>query len=279
MNLHAQHSSPRSRSPPSPPERVPPPPSAVPDGCAANPECLVENVLGGAAPVQPAASAGATIPTLAVEDASRRGRHADRPVRVTGIGLVRARAAGAPKRVRRLVGAGVHELKVPLAPRPPGATGSAVSVVDGAGRRDTATRGRVRSRGERPAAGSGPRRYRTCAGWIRAARSAASASASTGAPISRTRSSTTAASSVRRSGSASRPSASNASSAWPTGSSRSTTCAPIVLRTLRVSAWAQTAPKRPVLAPTTATGFSRSAFCAKGREAQSSAFFSAPGIE
>ena len=108
---------------------------AVPDGCAANPECLVEGVLGGAAPVQPAASAGATIPTIAVEDATRRGRHAVVRIRVTGIGLVRARAAGSPKRVLRLVGAGVHELKVPLARR----KRIDLSIVDGAGRRDTAS--------------------------------------------------------------------------------------------------------------------------------------------
>ena len=111
---------------------------AVPDGCAANPECLVEGVLGGSAPVQPAASAGSSIPTLAVEDAARRGRHAVVRIRVTGIGLVRARAAGAPKRVRRLVGAGVHELRVPLAARP-GRHRIALSVVDGAGHGDTAS--------------------------------------------------------------------------------------------------------------------------------------------
>jgi hypothetical protein len=54
---------------------------------------------------------------------------------VTGIGLVRARAAGAPKRVRRLVGAGVHELRVPLAR----SKRIHLSIVDGAGRRDAAS--------------------------------------------------------------------------------------------------------------------------------------------
>ena len=49
--------------------------------------------------------------------------------------------------------------------------------------------------------------------------------------------------------------------------------------TLRVSAWAQTAPNSPVDAPTTATGLPRSALSGNGREAQSSAFLSTPGIE
>ena len=62
-------------------------------------------------------------------------------------------------------------------------------------------------------------------------------------------------------------------------SSTSTTRAPIAASTLRSSAWAQTAPKRPALEPITATGLPRKTFVANGREAQSSAFFSAPGIE
>ena len=46
----------------------------------------------------------------------------------------------------------------------------------------------------------------------------------------------------------------NAPSAMPTGSSDSSTCAPLALSTLRTSACAQTAPNRPVLAPMTAAG-------------------------
>ena len=65
----------------------------------------------------------------------------------------------------------------------------------------------------------------------------------------------------------------------PTGSSRSITRAPIAARTLRASAWAQTAPNRPVEAPTTAAGLLRSGRSASGRESQSSAFLSWPGIE
>jgi len=48
---------------------------------------------------------------------------------------------------------------------------------------------------------------------------------------------------------------------------------------LRASAWAQTAPNIPVEAPITAAGLPVSALCPAGREAQSKAFFSAPGIE
>src|SRR3954451_1951383 len=68
-------------------------------------------------------------------------------------------------------------------------------------------------------------------------------------------------------------------SAMPTGSSDSSTCAPEVLSTLRTSACAHTAPKSPVLAPITAAGLSRRTLSGNGREAQSSAFFSAPGSE
>ena len=75
------------------------------------------------------------------------------------------------------------------------------------------------------------------------------------------------------------PSAVKASSAMPTGSSRSSTRAPMAASTLRSSAWAQTAPKRPVLAPITATGLPRSGLVASGRESQSIAFLSWPGIE
>ncbi len=55
-----------------------------------------------------------------------------------------------------------------------------------------------------------------------------------------------------------RPSAPSDSSACGTGSSRSTTRAPIVASTLRSSACAHTAPNRPVLAPMTAAGLPRS---------------------
>src|SRR5215213_7078780 len=65
----------------------------------------------------------------------------------------------------------------------------------------------------------------------------------------------------------------------PTGSSASTTSAPVWWRTLRSSAWAQTAPNRPVLAPTIATGLPRSELSGNGREAQSIAFFSTPGTD
>src|SRR3954454_14482424 len=82
-----------------------------------------------------------------------------------------------------------------------------------------------------------------------------------------------------RSSSTSAPWGWKASSAIPTGSSRSITRAPIAERTLRASAWAQTAPKRPVEAPTTATGLLRSGDSASGRESQSRAFLSWPGIE
>ena len=97
--------------------------------------------------------------------------------------------------------------------------------------------------------------------------------------LCRTSSSTIArrASASRRSRSA--PRAVNASCAVGTGRAVSRTSAPIVFSTLRRSAWAQTAPKRPVLAPTTATGFPRRLLSGKGREAQSRAFLSAPGIE
>ena len=53
----------------------------------------------------------------------------------------------------------------------------------------------------------------------------------------------------------------------------------VVPSTLRVSACAQTAPNSPVLAPITAAGLPRSGVSARGREAQSIAFFSTPGIE
>ena len=65
----------------------------------------------------------------------------------------------------------------------------------------------------------------------------------------------------------------------PTGSSDSSTCAPLALSTLRTSACAQTAPNSPVLAPITAAGLSRRTLSGNGREAQSSAFLSPPGTE
>src|SRR5262245_61422651 len=75
------------------------------------------------------------------------------------------------------------------------------------------------------------------------------------------------------------PLVSKAFSASGTGSSRSITRAPAAASDLRSSACAQTAPNIPVLAPIVATGLLRSAAVANGREAQSTAFFSAPGIE
>ena len=59
----------------------------------------------------------------------------------------------------------------------------------------------------------------------------------------------------------------------------SITRAALAPSTFRTSACAQTAPNIPVLAPTTATGLPQSAFSPFGREAQSSAFLSWPGIE
>ena len=76
-----------------------------------------------------------------------------------------------------------------------------------------------------------------------------------------------------------RPSPSNARAANTTGSSASTTRAPTAPNTLRASACAQTAPNMPVLAPTTATSLPLNGLSAIGRESQSIAFFSAPGIE
>src|SRR5207253_6159177 len=64
-----------------------------------------------------------------------------------------------------------------------------------------------------------------------------------------------------------------------TGSSTSSTRAPSAARTLRSSACAQAAPNAPVVAPTTATGLFRSTFVATGREIQSIAFFSWPGMD
>src|SRR5919109_667347 len=65
----------------------------------------------------------------------------------------------------------------------------------------------------------------------------------------------------------------------PTGSSDSRTYAPEAFSVLRPSACAQTAPNRPVLAPMTAEGLSRSTLSGKGRDAQSIAFFRAPGSD
>ena len=57
------------------------------------------------------------------------------------------------------------------------------------------------------------------------------------------------------------------------------TRAPMAERTLRASAWAQTAPKRPVEAPMTAVGLLRRGEEASGRDIQSSAFLNWPGSE
>src|SRR5918996_4340627 len=72
---------------------------------------------------------------------------------------------------------------------------------------------------------------------------------------------------------------SNRVGAWPTATCASRTRAPIAARIFRSSACDQTAPKAPVLAPTTATGLFRSTFVATGRDAQSSAFLSWPGTD
>src|SRR5919201_1973262 len=90
---------------------------------------------------------------------------------------------------------------------------------------------------------------------------------------------TTSASSSRRFSSTSSPSSSKRVGAWPNATSASTTRAPVALSALRSSACAQTAPNAPVLAPTTATGLFRSTFVASGREAQSIAFLSWPGMD
>ncbi len=57
------------------------------------------------------------------------------------------------------------------------------------------------------------------------------------------------------------------------------TRAPAPASALRVSACAHTAPNMPVLVPITATGLFFSAASAVGREAQSMAFLSTPGME
>src|SRR5687767_897438 len=105
------------------------------------------------------------------------------------------------------------------------------------------------------------------------------ADCSTGARISRQRSPSRSPRRAVSSGSASEPSSSKAPSAMPTGSSASSTCAPDALSALRTSAWAQTAPNRPVLAPITAEGLSLRTLSGNGREAQSSAFLRPPGTE
>src|SRR5579859_168195 len=99
------------------------------------------------------------------------------------------------------------------------------------------------------------------------------------ARVTVTSASTTSPSVSRRASSMNRPSASNFSCACPTATSPSTTRAAVAASTLRSSAWAQTAPNAPMLAPTTATGLFRSGFVASGREAQSIAFLSWPGTE
>jgi hypothetical protein len=68
---------------------------------------------------------------------------------------------------------------------------------------------------------------------------------------------------------------------WAFGSrrSRSITRAPVEASTLRSSACAQTAPKLPVVAPTTAAGLPCRGVEARGRDAQSIAFLRTPGME
>ena len=81
------------------------------------------------------------------------------------------------------------------------------------------------------------------------------------------------------SSSSSRPAASNFSCARVTGSSSPTTRAPATPRILRRSACAHRAPNWPGLAPTTATVLFVSGASSRGREPQSTAFFSPPGTE
>ena len=59
----------------------------------------------------------------------------------------------------------------------------------------------------------------------------------------------------------------------------SSTRAPSAPSTFRVSAAAQTPPNMPVLDEITAAGLFRTGDSASGRETQSSAFLSTPGIE
>jgi hypothetical protein len=120
------------------------PASAVPDGCAANPECLIENVFGGsgaapaAAPVQPAA-AGPPIAVLDQAPILSSGRSVDLRVRVSAPALLEARAAGG-RPTRRLVAAGVAHVRVSLGRRArPGRRAVTLTAVDGAGRRAAAT--------------------------------------------------------------------------------------------------------------------------------------------
>ncbi len=75
------------------------------------------------------------------------------------------------------------------------------------------------------------------------------------------------------------PSASKRSCARATGISPPTTLEPAAPRILFRSVCAQSAPNRPVLAPTTATGRFARTDSSLGREAQSIAFFRPPGTE
>src|SRR6185437_1967864 len=125
-----------------------------------------------------------------------------------------------------------------------------------------------------PQAGAAARAPGQAAAWSRAA-----VSRRAGAPASSASSSSNACNASRVSLSLGSPFSASASSAWPIGSSLSMTRAPVEPSTLRVSACAQTAPKRPVLEPITAAGLLARGLLARGRETQSSAFLSTPGIE
>src|ERR1700730_6582921 len=58
----------------------------------------------------------------------------------------------------------------------------------------------------------------------------------------------------------------------------STTLAPAMPKDLPASSWAHIPPYCPMEAPTTASGLADSAFCWWGRDSQSIAFLSAPGM-
>ena len=69
------------------------------------------------------------------------------------------------------------------------------------------------------------------------------------------------------------------SCAFGTATVSSSVRAPSAPSTLRVSAAAQTPPNMPVLDESTATGLFRTGDSASGRDTQSSAFLSTPGID
>ena len=114
------------------------PAHALPDGCAANPECLIEHVFGGSgvAPVQPAASVPAirVVPSAPLVTGAGRRALVTVRVRVSGVSVLEARVARR-RAIRRLVGPGEHDVKVSLRGVRPGRHRIELSVTDGAGRR------------------------------------------------------------------------------------------------------------------------------------------------